>query len=122
MSIDSEQLRKWRALPLVKWDYETPLCLFQDDTFFFDIYEVRDYAEEHDMKVGELQLVLCTPIYAHELDPDDWIDDLPDDGDAPGWLQEAIRTFNAVLHAQRDKPLSWTPGHKRVVLADKVAA
>ncbi len=112
---------RWEAFPLVEWDGEAPLCVYHDDTFFFDLDQVRDYAAEHDLKVSELRLVLCKPVRAHKLDMDDWADELPEDDDGPEWLREAITAFNAAIAAHRNEPLSWLPCQQRVVLADEVA-
>ena len=111
---------RWEALPLVEWDGETPLCIYRGDTYFFDIDQVRDYAAEHDMKVSELQLVLCKPVYAHNIEVDYWADDLPEGGDAPSWLEDAVDEFNEVVAKHRTEPLSWMRGQRRVVLADEV--
>ena len=111
----------WEALPLVEWDGETPLCIYPGDSYFFDVDQVRDYAAENDLKVSELRLALCKPIYAHKLEVEDWADELPEDGDAPEWLEEAISAFNAVIDIHRNDPLAWMLGNQRVVLADEVA-
>ena len=111
---------RWEALPLVEWDGETPLCIYRGDTYFFDIDQVRDYAENSGEKVSELRLVLCKPVCAHRLDMNEWEDELSENDDGPAWLQEAIKTFNAVVHAHRTEPLSWMPCQQRVVLADEV--
>ena len=113
---------KWEALPLVEWDGETPLCVYCGDTYFFDIDQARDYADEQGVKVRELRLVLCNPVYAHRLEVEDWADELPEDGDVPEWLEEAISAFNAVCDAHRNDSLSWMPGQRRVVLADEEPA
>ena len=118
---DKRDAAAWEALPLVEWDGETPLCVYRGDTYFFDIDQVRDYAENSGEKVSELQLVLCKPICAHKLDMDDWADELPEDDDGPEWLREAITAFNAAIAAHRTEPLSWRLGRQRVVLADEVA-
>ncbi len=118
-NIDAEL---WGALPLVEWDGQTPLCIYRGDTYFFDIDQVCDYAAENDLKVSELRLLLCKPVCAHELNMDDWADELPEDDDGPEWLEEAISVFNAAVAAHRDEPLSWLPGNERVALPDEERA
>ena len=110
---DGEQ---WEALPVPDWDGETPLCLYRGDTYLYDIDQVRDYAAENDMKVSELRLVLCKPVYARRLEVDYWADDLAEGDDAPSWLEDAVDEFNEVIAKHRTEPLSWNPGQQRVVL------
>ena len=110
---------RWESLPLVEWDGETPLCEFDGDRYFFDEDEVYDYAEDEDLHVSELRLVVCAPNYAQEVDADYWCDDLPEDGELPAWLEEAVEQLNKVILAHRDEPLSWFPGKQRVVLPDE---
>ena len=111
---------RWEALPLVEWDGETPLCIYRDDTYFFDIDQVRDYAAENGEKVSELRFVLCKPVYARRLEVDYWADQLVEGDDAPSWLEDAVDEFNEVIAKHRTEPLSWMPCQQRVVLADEV--
>ena len=110
---------KWEALPLVEWDGETPLCIYRGDMYFFDADQVHDYADEQGVKVSELRLALCKPIYAHKLEVEDWVDELPEHGDAPEWLEAAVDAFNEVIGDHCNDPLSWMPGEQRVVLPDE---
>ncbi len=112
---------RWEALPVADWDGETPLCLYRGDTYLYDIDQVRDYAAENDMKVSELRLVLCKPVYAHYLDIAEWVDDLPEGKDGPSWLEAAVDAFNEVIAKHRKEPVGWRHGKQRVVLADEVA-
>ena len=111
---------KWEALPLVEWDGETPLCIYRGDTYFFDIDQVRDYADEQVVKVSELRLVLCKPVCARRLAVDYWAHQLVEGDDAPSWLEDAVDEFNEVIAKRRTEPLSWMPCQQRVVLADEV--
>ena len=110
---------RWESLPLVEWDGETPLCEFYGDRYFFSEDDVYDYADGIDEKVSELRLVVCAPNYAQEVDADYWCDDLPEDGELPAWLEDAVEQLNKVILAHRDEPLSWFPGKQRVVLPDE---
>lgn len=50
---------RWLALPEVPWDGETPLCLFDDDHYFFSIEDLDDYLEENKMEIEDVQVVIC---------------------------------------------------------------
>lgn len=39
-----------------------------------------------------------------------WTDDLPEDGELPGWLEDALKALNKVIAAHKDDPLSWSAG------------
>lgn len=103
---------RWLALPLVEWDGITPLYSDRLDKYFW-----HDDFEDEEME--SLDLVICEPTYARELDSDRWEDDLPEDGDVPAWLDEAIDKFNEIVRANHE-PLSWFPGKKRVILKEEV--
>lgn len=51
----------------------------------------------------------CAPNYPRELTSEYFCDDLPEDGDVPAEIEDAIRVFNAALKAY-GKPLSWSEG------------
>lgn len=106
----------WEKLPLVEWD-GGPLCIFRDDTYFWDIDDVERYCDEHHLKASELHLVVCDPVMAREIDADHWSDDLGEDGDLPPDIEAALEVFNAVIRAHK-APLSWIGGDQRVVLPD----
>ncbi len=111
--IDAE---KYYALPLVEWDEVTPVSdrdkyWFDKDSLMDDMYWVMDDAN----KRGEepvMHLVLCEPQYLHLLDYDNWVDDLPEDGELPDAVIEAIDVFNELLKNQG--PSCWYPGKHRI--------
>lgn len=109
----------WLKLPLVEWDGAAPLCLFRDDEYFFSLDDVEVYCDNHDLQMSTLQLVVCAPTVTREVDSDYWCDDLPEDGELPPWLEDAVHTLNAVIREHRCDPLSWYQGKERVVLTDE---
>jgi hypothetical protein len=50
--------------------------------------------------------MLCEEQKVHQIDEDYWYDDLPEDGDAPDELLEAIEVFNKAI---MDVTISWEP-------------
>lgn len=109
---------RWEKLELVEWDGVTPLTLFRGDEYFFDADSIYEYAYANDLKVSELDLVVCVPNCARRVESDYWEDHLPEDGDLPSWLSDAIQQLNEVIEEHRSEPLSWSDGKKRVVLPD----
>ncbi|HCM62070.1 MAG TPA: hypothetical protein DIT05_05925 [Morganella sp. (in: Bacteria)] len=105
----------FEKMPKIEWDGETPLVLFNDDKYFFDADSLRDYCEENNVDVSELQLVICTPNYPRQQDPNDiFCDDLPEDGEVSEELYLAFEALNKVI--ANHPPLSWSPGDKSVTV------
>lgn len=106
---------RWAAMEEVEWDGTTPLCLFDGDEFFFDDGEIEDYCDAFDIEdPNSLRLELCKPVYGREIDPDDFYDCLPEEGELPESILDAMKVFNAAV--REAGPLSWTPCGKRVRL------
>ncbi len=92
-----------------KWNGSDPLCIYGDDTYFFSLEEVVDYAEEVDMKPEDLALMLCVEQRCPQVDAEDLCCDvLPEDGEAPDTLVQAVAVLNEVI--KHLPPLSWTEG------------
>lgn len=105
-------------LPLVEWDGESPLAINRTDQYFFSGESVYEYAEDNDIKVSDLDLVVCVPNRVRELDGyDHCCDELPEDGDLPAELEAAVREFNKVVRGLA--PLSWSHGNKRVIFPEQ---
>ena len=104
--------KRFRALPRQEWDEKTPITLFDGDEYFFDRDQLEEWCEEHETTPGELQLVICEPNYAREIDSDFYCDDLPDDQsleDVAPELAAKIAEVNQYIFDS--KPiLSWGPG------------
>lgn len=58
-----------------------------------------------------LRLLLCKPQYVRAIEVDDFADELPEDGEAPDELLQAIDVFNA---STEGVILSWFPGSYRL--------
>ncbi len=103
-------VKRFEAMPKKVWDGESPLCLFDDDCFFWSQDDLTDYCEESGHDPKDLKLVICKPIFARQIDPyDHYHDDIPEEGDLPGELVEAFDRLNEKIRECRE-PLSWEPG------------
>lgn len=112
---DLREEAKYEALPRAEWDGKAMLYSETKERY----YSAPEYAEddlEEGQTLADLRLVICEPNYARRLEPDDFADDLPEDGDTPDWLYEAINAFNQAI--EKGEPLSWSPG--KVALGDPV--
>jgi len=119
---------KFNAMPVARWDGETPLYSEANSRFFFDMDEIRDMLEdERDDEEAEetlesLRLVICVPCYAREISEDYFCDSFPDDGEGDESLDvidpelaDLVEAVNEYIR-KSENPLSWTPGKFRVDL------
>ena len=109
-----KDVEKFRALESREWDGKTPLCLYNDDRYFFSEDELYDYAEDVGVKVESIGLVICQPVHLREVDPDYWCDELAEDGELPPEVKDALAVFNAVIKKQN--PSAWEPGKYRAII------
>lgn len=109
---------KYLSMPYQEWDGKTMLVIFDDDRFFDDEGDVRDYCENNEIKVSELQLVVCEPNRMDTIGAEHWADIMPEDGDGdlPKEVEEALIVFNAVIEKQG--PISWGAGKFRTSFPD----
>lgn len=113
---DKKEAEKFAAMERKEWDGTTPLCLYHADRYFWDIDELMDYCEENEVQPAQLDLVICDPIYAREIDPNEYYcDELAEDGDVPAEIADAFAELNARIKEHR-QALSWTPGKFAAIL------
>jgi hypothetical protein len=115
--------KRYKALEEVGWDGETPLTIFMEDQYFFYEDEIDSYCEENDVKVEDLQLVLCEPNSPLYFDIEDYFyDTMPEDSSIHDYtsentkysakdIEEIINNFLTGLPT-----ISWCEGNKRVTV------
>lgn len=115
--------KNFKEMPVVEWDGETPLCLYDGDEFFYSEEEIESYCDEYGIKPSSLQLLLTEPEYLSEIDTKD----LFKNGDVfsgeltmsdlvPNNIWDMIDNLNKAI---RDSSVAyWIPGTKRVQLRD----
>lgn len=101
---------KFLAMPEKKLEY--PVCIFNDDTYFFDEDSLLMHCEENEIEPTELKLQLCQPNYPAPISSDIWEDIFAEDGDYPE-LEKMIDEFNKKLKTL--PALSWSPVNIRTV-------
>ena len=106
---------RWESLPVREWDGESPVVEYMDDKYFFGgMEEIEEYCDDIEILPENLMLVHCVPVYPSTIDEDRWADDLPEDGELPGELLDAVATLNEVI--KKAKPISYYPGEERLIL------
>lgn len=117
------EIEKYDARPVAVWDGEVFLYSDAHDRYFQDIESLVDYLGDFDVdeapSIADLRLIICEPNYARQIESDQWSDDLPEDGELPSEIEEALRVLNEVI--KRAPPLSWSPG-KFAADADSIKA
>ncbi len=98
-----------------EWDGETPLVIYNDDTYFWNQESIEEYIEENELESDELQLVICRPNHLHEICEDYWEDGWPENldsiADFDKVLDEKLKDINAYIKTL--KPVSWSEGKYR---------
>lgn len=110
---EEEKASRLAAMP---WrDYDgTPVVVFGEEEYFFKADDLRAWLVDNDVKPQDARLVFCEPLRLSSIEPDHWADDLPEDGDLPAEVQDALDALNkAIANAG---PSAWIEGGVRVRL------
>lgn len=106
---------RYESMPFKEWDKETPLVLFHEDTYFFSEEDLLEYwADNDEVALSELQLVICEPNHLREVSLDYWDDALPEDwewNDMDPQLAEMVKNLNRYIATL--PPVSWQGGKFR---------
>jgi hypothetical protein len=110
---------KFLALPMEDWDGVDPVCLWSDDKFFFDECSLIDYmgdrvfdAKEMGEDTPVIEIVKCESRGLSEVSEDYWCDELPEDGEVPDDIAEALDNLNKVIKESTYKV--WWAGKVRI--------
>jgi hypothetical protein len=116
--IRCEECRRKKAnedylkLPYKEWDGNEPICLYDDDRFFFSEEELIDYLYDHELNGSDVQLVLCQPMMYQPIDSETVAGDSHEDWEPSKELEDRIKQFNEFLKTL--PPHSWEPGKIRI--------
>jgi len=102
---------KWAALPFMEWDGQKPVCLWNNDKYFFSEDDLIEYLYEHELNGADVQLVFCESIEYREIDYDYWGGDAHEDWEPPKELVEAVEKVNDLIRTLA--PHSYTTGKIR---------
>jgi len=107
--------------PVAEWTEGALVYARNHNEYFQDLAEIEGYCKRKGVEIESLHLILCEAEYAWALDPRDIYEDITsDEGDIPVEIEAAFDKLNMeILKCKR--PLSWTPGDKRIVLKKKEA-
>jgi hypothetical protein len=115
---DKKDAKAFALRPRKVWDEATPLYLDRTDSYFMDYEELELYCDDNEIKIKDLALIICEPVYAKEIDPNDYYqNDLPDEGECPQEIMDAFDQLNGVI-AEHLTPLSWRPGKFVAIISE----
>lgn len=100
------KIARYGAMPRAEWDGKAMLYSQTHDAYYTDPGEAENSLEDGET-LEDLRLVICKPNYIRLLDSEYCCDELPEDGDVPSEVLEAMKEFN---EAVAGVVLSWSPG------------
>ena len=112
---DKKDLERFYALPRADWDGKAMLYSEARSKYYADPDDAEDALDDGET-LADLRLVICKPNYVRQIDPDDFVDDLPEDGELPPEVEAAMDTFNSAVAGI---VLSWSPGKVALALEQK---
>lgn len=120
---DAATCKRILAFPEKPWPDDCPLVYsWSAEIYFSDWASIEDHCDEYECSATDLQLLLCKPVYAKEIDPDMWADDLPEDlylDDMAPDLALAVDNLNQLIR-ERKFILSWQPDDVRVEIPAEI--
>lgn len=98
--------------PYKYWDLETPLCLYSDDKYFFDIDDIETYLEDNNLQPEDIDLMICEGNFLSNIEEDYWEDIMPENWDSMSdgnkEFAEKLKEFNEFISKQ--PAFSWSEG------------
>jgi hypothetical protein len=113
---EKRSVAKHAARKRKPWDGEQMVYSEVLDRYFVSPDDAMGAAEDDGSSLYDLRMLLCEPVYPRRLEPDYFCDDLPEDGDMPDDVLEAIDVFN---EAVKGIVLSWRPSEIALLLEDE---
>ncbi len=108
---------RYLAYPVVEWDGKEPICIYDDDKYFFNYDDLMEYCGDNELEPEDLCLVLCKPNYFGSIHADYWGDVLPEDGDLPAEFEKQLNTLNEYIKTL--PPASWSGDKKRIIVTNE---
>ncbi|WP_292992524.1 hypothetical protein [Nitrosomonas sp.] len=104
-----KDIEKYKNAQKIEWDHKTPLYSQDHDKYLFDKDDLFDLmCETQVTDPDELELFICEPNELSQINSEYWNDDLPEDGELPDSVEEALAVFNKALVDAGT--VSWHPG------------
>lgn len=105
---------RYLKLPVVEWDGERPLVVYDDDRYFFDVDDLLQYLEEDDLKLEDVRLVLAEEDQKPSFEMSEFLSDyLCDDNRMD--LELGTEKVDKYVNRWIEKycPTTWVSSHER---------
>jgi len=100
---DQQAWERYAKFPTEKWDENVPTYSPVTDRYYWYKDDVRDENSEGNFDPASLQLVLCKPIYAPDVDPESIYEDLlPEYDKLSDVSQELVDAFQELNDTIKD--------------------
>ena len=111
-----QRIALFNSFPVEKWDGETPVALFDKDRFFFGESLLDFLLDSDPAGDSDLRICKCKPGFLGLVTSDNWADDLPEDGELPAAVLEAMHALNEAIKAEG--PVAWYEDAIAIDIAD----
>jgi hypothetical protein len=113
---EKRDIARYNAMPKEEWDGKGMIYSAAADKYFSDLDEAEEFLEDDGGTMESLRLIICEPQYLPFLSYDYGCDELPEDGELPDAVVQAIEDFNKVI--KETGAVSWIPSKKAVKLEE----
>lgn len=114
--------KRYTDLPYKEWDGKSPLALYDSDTYFFCLDDIKDFAELHDCLPEQLRLVTTQPLFGSPIYYENlWGQEIPEGRSLEDFwpeLSNAVDEVNRLIE-NRKEPWSWVPENFRTSILNK---
>ena len=109
---EKNRIARFNKLPVGNWDGSAMLYSETEDKYFYHTDDVEEYAEENDMSMADMRVLICELVKYRLIDDDYWSDCLPEEGELPDIILKAVDKLNELLSST--EPVAWEPGKFRL--------
>lgn len=113
--IEAKRKENYFKMPIAEWKDGDYAVLLNSDSYFPNKADFIDWCAVRNLDPKSQMLVLCDEIHLSPLDAETWADELPEDGELPDKVEQALTVFNEVI--KRQGPVSYTEGKYRIEIA-----
>lgn len=91
------EAERYANKPFLTWDGKTPICLYNDDKYFFSEDDLIEYLDENNLNGSDVKLMLCTPFEYNAVDWETIATDVHDEWEPTKEMEQKLDEFNAYL-------------------------
>lgn len=107
-------IETYQKMPVQAWG-EFPVCIYNDDTYFFEESDFLEWCEDNEIEPKDIRLCGTDPNHPWIVETDFWADIMPDNVDDPFSkdFHKKLDELNEVI--KKHTPISYSQAKRRVV-------